>query len=167
MYSAVCKVLGNLIVLLGLFTTFVVLFEALVPKLSQDRSVFVGYVQDFEDLLPARHLPHYYQVLDINFNATKAEMRRAYKMKSRTMHPDKNQRLNKEQTGKNQYSRTSALKQKREKDQHAEQYLQLQDAYATLSNPVLRCRYDCNEFRKYGLTKRAEHWEIICKSMFV
>lgn len=166
MYRAVRKILCILIVLFGLHATFLVLLlDYTIPRLSEDRSVFIGYVRDFEESLPARHLPHYYQVLDINFNATKAEMSHAYKMKSRTMHPDKNPGLNQKQTKGDWNSRNSELKQQREKDQRTKQYVQLQDAYTTLSDPVLRCVYDCNEFRKYGLTEEESLWETICEFM--
>lgn len=101
-----------------------------------------GQTNNFAVALPTRHIPQYDQVLGIKFDATQAEIKTVFKKKVQTMHPDKIPNISKA----------------KEAD-----YTELQIAHKILSNPMLRCVYHCDEFRKYGFTMKQKMWDIVCR----
>jgi hypothetical protein len=70
-------------------------------------------------LLPMTTLPYYYQILGVTPDATQEDLRRAYRLQARRLHPDVNPAS----------------------DAH-EQFLLLQKAWQTLGNPDKRRTYD-------------------------
>ena len=68
-------------------------------------------------------MSNYYEILDINKNANKDDIKTAYKKLALKYHPDRNQDCNK-------------------KDEYEEKFKQISEAYEVLSNPAKKQNYD-------------------------
>lgn len=75
-------------------------------------------------------LPDYYKLLEVRVTATSAEIKSAYRRLAKLFHPDKNPGYLAE-----------------------EKFKQIQEAYATLINPVRRAKYDAKRNRATTFTK--------------
>lgn len=76
-------------------------------------------------------MPNYYQILELPFNASASEVKRAYREKAKACHPD--------------ISRSKAAK---------ERFQELNRAYSTLSNAEKRRRYDFLLLYRKALIRR-------------